>query len=178
MSLLSKERRWPTLITLALLGNVALGFVLIRVARGDEHFAVEPNYYRKAVEWDSTAAQAERNRALGWQITAQLGAVTPGTEPTMQLAVRTGTGESISGAVVTLEAMPVAYAGEMVTAQLPATDSLGQTAAAVALHRTGLWELRVSALRGADRFTANLRLDVSASRDAILVTERPGDPRP
>ncbi len=178
MGLLGRERRWPTLIAVALLGNVALGVVLIRVAGGDEHFAVEPNYYRKAVDWDSTAAQAERNRALGWEVTPQLAALAAGTAPTLHLLVRTGAGAPVIGATVSLEAMPVAYADEVLRAVLPASDALGRTSVPVGMARTGLWELRLSVLRGTERFTTNLRLDVSASREASVVTARPGDARP
>lgn len=178
MALLRKDRIWPTLVVTALLGNVALGFVLIRVARGDEHFAVEPDYYRKAVAWDSTMAQASRNAALGWQLAPRLGAVRPGREATLVLDVRDAAGVAVSGAAVTIEAMPVAYAGEVVRATMQPGDAAGRYRAVMAMSRTGLWELRIGVARGVERFTGNLRLEASAAGEATVITERPGDAPP
>lgn len=178
MALLRKDRIWPTIIATALLGNVALGFVLIRVAKGDEHFAVEPDYYRKAVAWDSTMAQATRNTALGWQLTPRLGAVQPGQEATLVLDVRDAAGAAVSGAVVTIEAMPVAYAAEVLRSIMLPGNEAGRYHAAVAMSRTGLWELRVIVVRGAERFTSNIRLEASAAGEATVITERPGDAPP
>jgi nitrogen fixation protein FixH len=178
MVLLRKDRIWPTLIVTALLGNVALGMVLIRVAKGDEHFAVEPDYYRKAVTWDATMAQARRNSALGWQLTPRLGAIQPGQDATLVLDVRDAAGVAVSDAVVTLEAMPVAYAGEVLRATLRPAGEAGRYGAAMAIARTGLWELRVDVVRGTERFTGNLRLEASAAGEATVITERPGDARP
>jgi len=178
MALLRKDRIWPTLIVAALFGNVALGFVLIRVAKGDEHFAVEPDYYRKAVAWDSTMAQAVRNTALGWQLTPRLGAVQPDQDAILVLDVQDAAGLAVVGAVITIEAMPVAYAGEVLrTVMLPATEA-GRYRAAMAMARTGLWELRIDVVRGTERFTSNLRLEASAAGEATVITERPGDAPP
>lgn len=178
MALLRKDRIWPTLIATALLGNVALGFFLIRVAQGDEHFAVEPDYYQKAVAWDSTMAQATRNTALGWQLTPRLGAIQPGQEATLVLDVRDADGLAVAGAVITIEAMPVAYAGEVLrTVLLPGSEA-GRYHAAMAMSRTGLWELRITVLRGTERFTGNLRLEASAAGEAKVITDRPGDAPP
>lgn len=175
MALLRKDRIWPTLIAVALFGNVALGFFLIRVAKGDEHFAVEPDYYRKAVTWDSTMAQASRNTALGWQVTPRLGAIQPGQDATLVLDVRDAAGAAVSDAVVTIEAMPVAYADEVVRATMRPAGEAGRYGAAMAMSRTGLWELRIDVARGAERFTSNLRLEASAAGEATVITERPGD---
>lgn len=174
----SKERIWPTMITVALLGNIVLGVVLVRVAGGDRHFAVEANYYQKAVGWDSTMAQDGRNAALGWTMVPSLGALgTPGGD-SLVITLRTADAEPVAGATVTLEAMPIAYAGEVRRTALVATGEPGRYAAPGVIGRTGLWELRLTAVRGSDRFTDNLRLEASTSAAATVVTARPGDPPP
>lgn len=174
MALLRKDRIWPTLVAAALFGNVALGFFLLRVAKGDEHFAVEPDYYRKAVAWDSTMAQATRNTALGWQLTPRLSAVQPGQEATLVLDVRDAAGLAVAGAVITIEAMPVAYATEVLRAAMLPNGAAGRYRAALAMSRTGLWELRITVVRGTERFTSNLRLEASAAGEAKVITDRPG----
>ncbi len=178
MALIAKERIWPTLVIAALGGNLILGAVMVRVAAGDRHFAVEPDYYSKAVGWDSTMAQADRNRALGWQAVPSLGAVSVGVADTVAIMLRTATGVAVSGATVTIEAMPVAYATEVVRAELAPGHEPGRYAAVVPMSRAGLWEVRLRAVRGADHFTTNLRLDASSTGPAVVVTARPGDRLP
>lgn len=171
----SKERIWPTMIVTALLGNVVLGVVLVRVAKGDRHFAVEANYYQKAVGWDATMAQDARSAALGWEMAPSLGALRADGTDSLLLTLQTAAHEPIAGAAVTLEAMPVAYAGEVRRVTLTATAEPGRYLAVGVIGRTGLWELRLAATRGDDRFTENLRIDASATSAATLVTARPGD---
>lgn len=175
MALIAKERIWPTLIIAALGGNLILGAVMIRVAAGDTHFAVEPDYYRKAVGWDSTMAQADRNNVLGWHAVPSLGAIRAGANDTLAITLRTDAGVAVTGAKVTIEAMPVAYANEVVRAALAADHEPGRYVAAVPMSRAGLWEVRLRAVRGAERFTTNLRLEASSTAAAVVITERPGD---
>jgi hypothetical protein len=178
MTWIPKERIWPTLIIAVLAGNLALGVFLFRLANDDAHFAVEPDYYRRAVGWDSTQAQARHNRDLGWTIQPTLGPlVLAGTTPLI-LAVLDAAGQPVEGARVTLEARHVAHAGEVVTAALAPAGPAGRYAAPLALARAGLWEFRVAVSRGAERFTDDLRLDTSQDAPAAVVTIRPGDAPP
>lgn len=170
--LLRKDRIWPTIIVALLGGNLALGFVLIRVANADPHFAVEPDYYRRAVEWDSTRAQAARNVALGWRWTPSLGAVRGDSVP-MMLAIAGPDGAPIDGALVTIEARAVAHASEAITDTLVSQGG-GWYGASLPMRRIGLWEFRVRAVRGTETATTDLRLDARADGEATLVTDRPG----
>lgn len=178
MTWIPKERIWPTLIITVLAGNLVLGVFLVRLANSDRHFAVEPDYYRRAVEWDATQAQARANRALGWTIEPTLGPLAATGPTPLALAVRDATGAPVDGATVTLEARQVAHASELVTAHLPADGASGRYAAAVVLPREGIWELRIAVARGPERFTDDLRLEASRHADAVTVTRRPGDPPP
>ncbi len=172
--LIRKDRIWPTAIIAVLVIDVAVGFVMMRVAADDPHAAIEPEYYQKAVAWDSTMAQSHRNTALGWTLESSLGAITPGREAPLTLRLHDAHGDAVVGATLQVEAMQVAHADEVVHATLTAAgDSTYVTALPMA--RPGLWELRVVATRGSDRFTADLRLDVSTSGAALPVSARPGD---
>lgn len=163
------------MIITALLGNVVLGVVLVRVAGGDRHFAVESNYYQKAVSWDSTMAQDGRNTALGWVMVPSLGAVGTAGGDSLVVTLHQAGGEPVTGATVTIEAMPIAYATDVRRATLTATREPGRYAASGVIGRAGLWELRLTSVRGTDRFTDNLRLDASTTAAATVVTARPGD---
>jgi nitrogen fixation protein FixH len=176
MGWIPRERIWPTIVVVALAGNVALGITLARIAGSDPSFAVEPDYYAKAVAWDSVQAQRDRNRELGWQVTPRLGPVTEGATAELTLGVADRDGAPLLGATLTVEAMPVVQASHVVTATLTDRDGTGAYRAPVAVDRAGLWELRLTAVRGAERFTANLRLDASATAVATIITSRPGDP--
>jgi nitrogen fixation protein FixH len=171
--LLRRDRVWPAIIVTALLGNVTLGIVLMRVAAADPHFAVEPDYYRRAVGWDTTQAQARQARALGWQVAPALGPV-GGGEVALTLVLTDAAGAALDGASVSVEARAVAHANEPLVANLLPTGEPGTYAADLAVAREGLWEVRVVAIRGEDQLTTQLRLDARRDGPARVVTERPG----
>jgi hypothetical protein len=68
----------------------------------------------------------------------------------------------------------VAHANEVFVANLLPTGVAGAYTAGLPLARTGLWEIRVVAIRGDARLTAQLRLDARRDGPAVLVTDRPG----
>ena len=176
-SLIPKERIWPALIIAALVIDVGVGFSMMRLAADDPHAAVEPDYYRKAITWDSTMAQAVRNGALGWTLVPSLGAVTPTHEAPLTMQLRDSAGRAITGAVIQVEAMQIAHAEEILHATLTGANDSSYTTT-LPMARTGLWEMRVIVTRGTDRFTTQLRLDASTSGIAGIVTARPGDAPP
>lgn len=178
MKLLGRAHRWPAGIAGVLLLNLGVGVVLMRVASADRHFAVEPDYYRRALAWDSTQAQLRRNAQLGWQLAPRLGPVEPVRGALLELDLADRSGVALANAHVTVEARQVAHAGEVHTLVLEPTERTGTYRATQPLVRTGLHELRIAATVGPERFTAHLRLDASRDGPAQLVTARPGDPSP
>ncbi|MEO5799203.1 MAG: FixH family protein [Gemmatimonadales bacterium] len=175
MTWIRKDRIWPTIVITVLTGTVVMGVVLGRVAIGDNHFAVEPDYYNKAVGWDSTMAQGKRNDSLGWQVIPRIGPIPPRGSVALELEIVDGRGEALTGARVSVEAMPIAYANRVVDRVLPPAELPGHYAAPVTMSPLGLWEFRVTATRADARFTANLRLELSAAHAATVVASRPGD---
>lgn len=175
--LIPKERVWPAIIIVSLAANVVFGIVLAHVASRGSSLTVEPDYYRKAVLWDSTLAQERRNAALGWRVAPALTPVGGARSAVLSLAMRDSVGAPVSGAVVHVDARQVAHADENLVATLVA-DSAGGYSGALPMVRPGLWEVRVDAARGTEHFTTTLRLDASRSGAGVVVTERPGDPIP
>lgn len=175
MNWIRKDRIWPTIITTILVGNLVLGVVLVRIATGDDHFAVEPDYYRRAIGWDTVQAQARHNVALGWQLTATVEPISL-TDPTalvLHLTDRDGAAVPVDQAQI--EARPIAYASEVVRGIATTAAEPGVLHAAMPFHREGLWEFQVVVTRGDNRFTETLRLDMSRRQAALLVRDRPGD---
>ena len=57
---------WPAAVVALLVFQVAVCGTVIFFSNSDPAFAVEPNYYRKAVAWDEHAARQRASKALGW----------------------------------------------------------------------------------------------------------------
>ena len=159
---MSPARLWPVAIVGVLAVTVAANAVLFYAASDREAAAVEPDYYRRAVAWDSTRAQERRNQALGWRLVAELGAPGPEGTPLGVLLVD-AEGLPIEDATVSVEAIHNREATRPIRATLAPTaeDAPAREGYAVTLPlpRRGLWELRFVARRGDERFTADLRLE-------------------
>lgn len=144
-------RLWPLALAAVLALTVIANIWLLWAANDDQHLAFEPDYYRKAVAWDSTVAQGERSRALGWTATVALG-----TDGHLTVQLADTAGNPVDSALVAVEVIPVAYANRAETTSLQAA-SPGRTEAHIRLVYPGLHELRVTALRDRERFTTTVR---------------------
>lgn len=150
-----------------LLGSMLLGLgVLAYVAIDDPHFALEPNYYDKAVHWDRTQSEARDSAALGLQLTlTQPLALSADGSLELELRVTDRERVALSGAVVELEAFPNAYASRVERLRLNET-SPGVYRARLGGRATGLWELRFGIATGGRHFYQSLRRDVAKGRAA------------
>lgn len=148
---------WPIGIATVLGLTVAANLWVYTVATGDPSFVIEPNYYAKAIAWDSTLAQAERNEKLGWRLTPALGAFTPARGALLTVTLTDAAGADIENAVVTVSALYVARAATVVTDTLPA-DGAGYSTT-IDVRHSGQWELRFDVTRGTEHFTSMSRLD-------------------
>jgi nitrogen fixation protein FixH len=160
--MMKSGKLWPWGLGLVLAVTVAGNIWMMRVAGSDPSFAIEPDYYRKAVEWDSTVAQSVRNQALGWRLSAMLGAPAASGSTVLVATLRDANGEPVTGAAITVEATHNARATEILTAELAPAEA-GSYRATLPAARRGIWELRFEVERGAERFTATLRADNTRS---------------
>ena len=152
-------RLWPLALGAVLALTVGANVAVFQAAHDRNAAAVEPDYYRKAVRWDSTMAEERRSAALGWHADAGLGAVAPGgTLLTVRLAGPDGA--PLDGATVQVTAIHNLDALRHVSARLEALGS-GVYGARLPLRHAGLWELRLEAVRGDERFRATLRRDAA-----------------
>lgn len=155
---------WPWIIAALLIATVAGQGVMLYAAASDPTFAVEPDYYKKAVDFDEVIAQETANQRLGWVANAEIGArATAGAEFSLHLT--DSKGAAVAGARVAVVAISNLNGERHVSAAL-ADRGDGRYAAILPLDRDGLWEFRINALRGADQFTADLHGD-AGSRTSV-----------
>jgi nitrogen fixation protein FixH len=148
---------WPIGIVAVLGLTVAANIWVYTIAKADPSFVIEPNYYAKAIAWDSTLAQGRRNEALGWRLAPALGAFSTGGGAHLSVTVTDAAGAKVENAVVTVAALYVARAAAVVTDTL-VPDAAGYSAT-IDVQHSGQWELRFDVTRGAEHFTATSRLD-------------------
>ncbi|MGH7618186.1 MAG: FixH family protein [Gemmatimonadaceae bacterium] len=150
--------RWPIGVALVLAATVTANLVLYYVAGADPSFAVEPDYYAKAVAWDSTLAQAKRNVALGWRVSPTLSPFTARRGALLSLTLTDSSASPIADAIVKVSAFYNARADSVLTATLQ-LSATGYSATLPVAH-AGEWELRFDVTRGREHFTSTTRVDV------------------
>jgi nitrogen fixation protein FixH len=153
---------WPVAVGVILGTCVAANLWIIRLANSDPSFAIEENYYEKALRWDEELAQRRHNAELGWQLAPALSPISANSGAELRLTLRDAAGKPLEGAAVTVRALHNARAGEPFDAEL-APRGTADFAARLPIRRPGLWELRFEVRRGTDRFTARQRVDARAA---------------
>lgn len=149
---------WPIGITAVLATTVAANLWVMRIATDDPSFAIEPDYYQKAITWDSTLAQARQDSVLGWRLTPQLQIVAGTGKTRISATLADSLGTPISGAVMKVAALPVARASEVHEAMLAAAGA-GEYEGQLDAQRQGRWELRFEVRAGSTRFTEVARVE-------------------
>ena len=175
---LQKRHVWPAIVIGLLAIDTGVGIYLMHVANSDPTVAVEPDYYARAVRWDSTEAQARRNNALGWTITTELGPLGDGRAAAFGLSLRDRSGVPVEGARIEIKASAVSSADNVIRGVLTDSASAGSYATTLPMARAGLWQLQLTAIRGNDRYTADLRVDASTTESGVTVSDRPGSAIP
>jgi nitrogen fixation protein FixH len=155
---MKRGMQWPLGI-LAVLAISTLGQIWFAVvANRDRAFAVEGDYYNKAIHWDGELAQRKRNGLLGWHIVPTLQLGSGNGEGALSIELRDSAGTAITGAEVQVLAMHNARAARQLSATLFEVGE-GTYRAPLLAQRPGEWELRFSVRRGTQRFTVSERVD-------------------
>ena len=156
---------WPLAIVSLLGLNMVIVFITVAYATGDKSAAVEPDYYRKAVEWDQVAAEHEASRKLGWQAGTWIDFSGPTSHLLVTLTDREG--RPVRGAQVEAETFASLRSADRQTLHLLPSDAAPDTASAysapISIHQPGLWEVRLTCRRGDETFMADLTTSVDMS---------------
>jgi nitrogen fixation protein FixH len=124
----------------------------------DPSFATEQDYYRKAVSWDAHMEQARESQALGWQAKARVETTEPGPAR-LEIDLVDAQGRAISGATLNAVAFANTRAAQRLELGL-GERAPGQYRGELGQARPGLWEARLEATRGSDRYETTLRFEV------------------
>lgn len=152
-------RGWPIAVGAILLVTVAANLAALYVADDDPSFAIEADYYQKAVHYDDQMTQELRNERLGWRLTPTIAPLArSGAVVTVRLTDAHGV--PLTGVRLRVAALFNARANDVLDATLvPQRDS--DYTGRLPMHHAGEWELRFEAVRGGQRFTAVRRVDVA-----------------
>jgi nitrogen fixation protein FixH len=144
---------WPAVIVGALAVHVVASLVTVWIATSNPSYAVEEDYYQKALAWDASRDQKRHNTALGWRLDAEVtAAASTGGDPTLAVRLVDRDGRPLDGATVAVAAFHNARADEILRAELAAKGD-GLYSCGLAMRRSGVWELRFTVDRGGERFT-------------------------
>ncbi len=156
---------WPGLLIGLLAMQLGMSSLVMWLALHDRTFAVEPNYYQRAVEWDQRSAARRAAAAQGWSLDVTTGPARSALgdrELLVQLSERDG--RPLCDAVVRVSAFHHRTAKDRLALELtPITDNAGTYGTLAPLRRAGTWELRVTVEKERQIWTETLLIDVPAS---------------
>ena len=139
-------RRWP-LIVIGLLAAQATGLaVMITIAVSDPSVGVEPDYYEKAVAWDSSVAADRAAKNLGWDAALNMGPLTA-ADRELHVNISGKDARGIDEARVHVELFHQARSGHRLEADLTGLGA-GGYATRLPITRPGLWEVRITVRQG------------------------------
>ena len=145
---------WPWIIGGALALHVVVSLVVVFVATSDPSYAVEEDYYQKALAWDERRAQDRTNDALGWQFEFTVTPPDlPGDQPQIEVALQDEAGTPVSGATISIEAFHNSRSDDILRTNLAATAEPGLYSTTIPMRHNGRWEMRFVVERGNERFT-------------------------
>jgi nitrogen fixation protein FixH len=155
-----RVRIWPLIVVVILALTVGANIWVAVIASADPSFAIEENYYARAVQFDLQRAQEARSDRLRWGV--ELIAGPASAEGTMLTAtLRDSTGVPVRDATVRVRVRRVARSQQAAPADLaPAGDAYS---AVVPMDAAGLWDVEVEARRGPARFVTQQRLDLTVA---------------
>lgn len=168
---------WPIGITIILGATVAANLWVMRVANDDPSFAIEPDYYRKAVQFDSTMAQERANLSLGWAARSTIAPIAPDEATELAVALLDAQAAPLSGARVAVMARFNARANDTLTAVLTEAAP-GHYRTTLPIRHPGEWEVRVDASKGGARFSTSSRVTAVRTNATEAPTAAPTGAHP
>ncbi len=117
---------------------------------------VSKNYYEEGRNYNRNIAAAEAQAALGWRLDIEARLV-EGFEGELTVALRDRAGTPITDATVTADFVRPTSEGNDFSIPLAALGD-GTYRATFTLPLTGLWDIHIDVIRGADRFVQTRRV--------------------
>jgi nitrogen fixation protein FixH len=150
------SRRWPLIIVGLLAVHVTLMLTAAAIATRDRSFAVLPNYYENAVNWDKTRAAMESSRELGWKLQINpAAAIDPHGSRQVAILLTDAQGQPIPNAKLDLTYYHHAHANEAASVTLSATEP-GRFATNLPMRYDGFWQFKAKVEAGGKTFVTDL----------------------
>jgi len=150
------SKRWPLIIIGLLSVHVTLMLTAAAIATRDRSFAVLPNYYENAVNWDKTRAAMESSRALGWKLQINPAArIDPHGSRQVTILLSDSQGRPIPNAKLELTYYHHAHANESANVTLNETEP-GLFMTNLPMPYEGLWQFKVKVEAGGTIFVTDL----------------------
>ena len=157
---------WPIGVSVILAATVVGNLIMMHVANSDPSMAIEPDYYKKAVAFDSTMANERRSNALGWHAVSSIDSIVAGRATRVRLSLTDADGGIIGDATVHAVALFNARANDLQEGVMRAEQD-GSYSVPLAVQTPGEWEVRIDAVRGGAHFVSTSRVDAVAVTHAI-----------
>ncbi len=151
---------WPAIVVGILGLTVAGNLWVMRIAKADPSFAIEQDYYQRAVNYDARRGIEQRSDRLGWHLDLRAGPIGP-TGAMLSVMLRDSTDAPVDSAQVVVRLTRVARSQTVIPVSL--RPVAGGYEAVVPIDAAGLWDVALEARRGPARFVALRRLDVAAA---------------
>lgn len=155
-------RRWIAFVAALFLLQVGAVVVMISIATRDRSFALEPDYYQKAMHWDESAQLQRASARLGWSLALEVEPQNANGTQVVSAIIRDREGNPVQGATVTAEWFHHARARERHLAEFVAGPD-GSYAAPLVFSRSGLYEFRLTAKRGDETYVTKIQRDITGA---------------
>ena len=148
---------WPFAIVGLLALNAAVVILFLFISKSDGGAQVVPDYYNRAVAWDSLAANRARTIETGWQ----LAVLDPNRADTLVFVVTDADGNTITGFAGTLALSRPQLAAPIARATFSHESKLVVPAQNLP---TGLYDVTADLSRGGKAFHPEIRFERIVSR--------------
>lgn len=168
----SKALFWMLFPVGLLVVSVSGWLYMVSIAVDDPGFGVEPDYYKKASNFDDVIEQRKENNRLGWKAKVVAVSYMPTGKARVTLIVQGQDEEAVEGLTLSAEAFSVARSQAIVSLSFEEVKT-GVFVADIDAPRPGLWELRLTMKDAAGALaTQTLRPELPA----LAGTKRGGPP--
>ncbi len=150
MSRGNKSWRWPMIVIGLLATHVVAMVTVVMVATRDGSFAVTPNYYEKALNWDKAQEQKRASERLGWKVE-----ITTNDRGELEVRLVDREGRGIADAEVQVSFYHHAHANELVKL-LMKTDGDGRAVQKVTLRHSGLYQFECTAKANQQTYSTSM----------------------
>lgn len=138
----SKVLFWMLFPVGLLVVSVSGWLYMVSIAVDDPGFGVEPDYYKKASNFDDVIEQREENHRLGWNAKVVAVSYMPKGQGRITVIVEGKDSKVVEGLSLSAKAFHVARSQNLVQLDFQEVKS-GVFVADIAAPRPGLWELRL-----------------------------------